>query len=200
LLSEGDFEVIALSDQVNDALEELATISPDLVILNYDADVKMHEKIKAKYPRQKLSFIVFPNDTDNNPQIFSFGATGYLSVFDEVPEFIADVKTICRGEVRVSRALANVLLQTMNKEREKASNRSSDLEDLTQRELQVLRLVAEGYTNKEIGQKLFISHNTVKYVVSRLIAKLGARSRADVARRGYGIIRRAIIEEKLKRY
>jgi two-component system response regulator NreC len=110
------------------------------------------------------------------------GASGYLLKRAVDAELIAAIRAVHRGGVFVDPRLANVLVQDVlaKRSRKAASARPANI--LSQRELQVLSLVARGYTSAEIAKQIFVGVKTIETYRSRLAEKLGLRTRRDVIR------------------
>jgi two-component system NarL family response regulator len=127
---------------------------------------------------ERLRLIVVADDPEaaDLAAALRSGAAGYLLADSPVAEFAAAIAGVGDGELHVSSGLTQVLL------RELARDGVSD-PPLTDRELQVLRLMADGSSNRDIAERLFISENTVKNHVRHILEKTGTRSRlAAVAR------------------
>jgi len=110
------------------------------------------------------------------------GASGYLLKRAVDAELIAAIRAVHRGGIFVDPRLANVLVQDVLKKRSSKAGSTRPANILSQRELQVLRLVARGYTSTEIAQQIFVGVKTVETYRSRLAEKLGLRTRSDVVR------------------
>jgi two-component system nitrate/nitrite response regulator NarL len=105
-----------------------------------------------------------------------FGVDGYLLKDMEPEDIIKDIRKILRDELVISPSLAPILAQAMRKPAKNESNY-----DLTDRELQVLQMIAEGLSNKMIGNKLGIAESTVKVHVKHILGKVGLRTRVEAA-------------------
>ena len=110
------------------------------------------------------------------------GASGYLLKRAVDAELIAAIRAVHRGGVFVDPRLANILVQDVLEKRSKKAGPKRPVNILSQRELQVLTLVARGYTSAEIAKQIFVSVKTIETYRSRLAEKLGLRSRRDVIR------------------
>jgi two-component system response regulator NreC len=97
-------------------------------------------------------------------------------------ELIAAIRAVYRGGVFVDPRLANVLVQDVITKRSTKAGSAGKAKILSRRELQVLRLVARGYTSAEIAKQIFVGVKTIETYRSRLAEKLGLRTRSDVIR------------------
>jgi len=110
------------------------------------------------------------------------GASGYLLKRAVDAELIAAIRAVHRGGIFVDPRLANVLVQDVLAKRSTKAGPTRPVNILSQRELQVLTLVARGYTSAEIAKQIFVGVKTIETYRSRLADKLGLRTRSDVIR------------------
>ena len=123
--------------------------------------------------------------SENDENLFSAirsGAKGYLLKNMSPSKLIAAVRAVQRGESAVSRAMTLRLMEELSRTDEPDQFRDSQVETLTQRELEVLRELAKGMTNREIAERLYISKNTVKYHVHSILDKLDLPNRGEAAK------------------
>lgn len=176
---ESDLVVVG---EANNGLEACALVEhlqPDLVILDNNMPelngVEALKRLREQgYTGRILLFTVSDAEQDVRDAM-RFGANGYL-LKDMEPELLIDrLREVLAGSLVVSPALTTVLAQAL-----RASHAASSL-DLTERERQVLKMIAGGLSNKMIGNKLGITEGTVKVHVKNLLHKLGLRSRVEAA-------------------
>jgi two-component system response regulator NreC len=110
------------------------------------------------------------------------GASGYLLKRAVDAELLAAIRSVHRGGTFVDPRLANVLVQDVLAKRGAKAGPTRPVNILSDRELQVLRLVAQGYSSAEIAKRIFVSVKTVETYRSRFAEKLGLRTRSDVIR------------------
>jgi DNA-binding NarL/FixJ family response regulator len=110
------------------------------------------------------------------------GASGYLLKRAVDAELIAAIRAVHRGGIFVDPRLANVLVQDVLAKKSTKAGPTRPVNILSQRELQVLTLVARGYTSAEIAKQIFVGVKTIETYRSRLAEKLGLRTRRDVIR------------------
>ena len=124
--------------------------------------------------------VVFTVSDDRSDVVSALksGADGYLLKDTEPEELVNNIRSACSGKMVLSAQLAEVLAMSL-RENDKPQGRT--LESLTRRELQILKYIAEGLSNKLIGRKLDIAEATVKVHVKHLMKKLGFRSRVEAA-------------------
>ena len=184
LESAGDIEVLA---EVGDGLEllrKLAQVSPDVVLLDLHmpqmTGIEAAQRIKRDYPHVRI--LVLTAD-DAVPQVLALlktGADGYVLKTARMEEVIHAVRQVYSGNVALSPQVATqVVHQVARMPSAPEDEEPLFIEPLTERELMVLRLAAQGKTNREIGQALAISHRTVQGHLADIYDKLHVHSRTE---------------------
>ncbi len=176
---ENDLCVVGEANNGEEAICMIAELKPDLVLLDNNMPqlngIETLKRLRDKgYSGKILLFTVSDAEHDVRDAM-RFGADGYL-LKDMEPELLIDrLREALQGELVVSPALTTVLAQAL-----RAPQSASSL-DLTDRERQVLKMIAGGLSNKMVGNKLGITEGTVKVHVKHLLHKLGLRSRVEAA-------------------
>jgi len=179
---ETDIEVIGEASNGADAVVLATRLEPDLILL--DLSMKGMDGIEtlvAMRDAQVASrIVVFTVSDDRNDVVaaLKFGADGYLLKDTEPEELVEDIRRACSGKMVLSEELTEALAMSF---RDEQQPKGPDLSTLTRRELQILKYIAEGLSNKLIGRKLDIVESTVKVHVKHLLKKLGLRSRVEAA-------------------
>ncbi len=184
LLTVNDIEVVGEASSGLEAVEKTCLLKPDIVLM----DIKMPgcngiqatQLIKEKMPQAKIVMLTaFDNDEDLF-EAMKNGAVGYILKNIKADEFINLLSNVMKGEVAVSPWIASKIAQELfrNPGRLGAKHKNSEL---TVKEEEVLKLVADGATNKEIASSLYISENTVKYHMRNIMEKLQVKNRAQAA-------------------
>lgn len=188
-LKEHGFEVVGIVYDCFQALECVRLAKPDMVLINTQTldDAAPLLFVKYDFPLPKIVILSDLEEKEEVLPILRLGVDGYISKSAPPAEVIEDLKAIYRGETRVSRKLLSTVLKAWQEEQKKKSREAAP--GLTKRQLEVLKLVAEGKSNKEISQQLLISPNTVKYHISSIMAKLGAHSRTHAVFKSYAILK-----------
>jgi two-component system nitrate/nitrite response regulator NarL len=179
---EDDIEVIGEASSGKDAIHQALDLNPDLILL--DLSMKGMDGIEtlgalrdAGVDSRIVVFTVSDDRTDVVSALKS-GADGYL-LKDTEPEALVDnIRQACSGKMVLSEQLTEVLAMSFRNERQQ---QGPDLTSLTRRELQIVKYIAGGLSNKLIGRKLDIAESTVKVHVKHLLKKLGLRSRVEAA-------------------
>jgi DNA-binding NarL/FixJ family response regulator len=167
------FEVVGEAANGAEAVAMAERLRPDVVLMDLrmpdtDGVAAITELARLGNPARVLVLTTYDTDSDVLPAIEA-GATGYLLKDAPREDLFRAVEAAARGEAVLSPAVASRLMGRM---------REPVRETLSQRELEVLTLVARGSTNKEAAKKLFISEATVKTHLIHVYAKLGVKDRA----------------------
>ncbi|WP_432845271.1 response regulator [Amycolatopsis sp. CA-161197] len=170
---EHGFEVLGEAANGAEAVTLAASLKPDVVLMDLrmpgtDGVSAITELARLGNPAHVLVLTTYDTDSDVLPAIEA-GATGYLLKDAPREELFRAVRAAARGEAVLSPAVASRLMGQM---------RAPAKEPLSQREIEVLTLVARGSTNKDAAKKLFISEATVKTHLIHAYAKLGVKDRA----------------------
>ncbi|MCI7354383.1 MAG: two-component system response regulator NarL [[Actinobacillus] rossii] len=170
---ENNFEVVGDVGNGNDGITLALEKEPDLIVLDLNMKgLSGLDTLKALRAEGIDARIVILTVSDAKNDIFSLidaGADGYLLKDTEPDTLLAQLKQIAHGEVILSDSIKNLLI-----ERHSTQN---PLDSLTDREMDVLQLIATGLSNKQIAGKLFISEETVKVHIRNLLRKLNVHSR-----------------------
>jgi DNA-binding NarL/FixJ family response regulator len=193
LASEPDFEVVGEAKNGREALELCCRLRPDLVLM----DARMPEMnglaatqaIKREHPATRILMLSTYENPDYMLEAVRAGATGYVIKDTTKHDLIGAMREVLSGKHPLDHELAMQLLQILAGEdkQETAVPRGSKkqaealVEPLTPRELEVLRLLAQGQTNRQISQQLVVSAATVKVHVEHIIEKLEVTDRTQAA-------------------
>ena len=177
-----DIDVIGEASNGKEAVGLAERFKPDVIVM----DLSMGEmdgttatkEIVAKGLPSRVLVLTMHAEEDYLVPLLEAGAAGYLMKSAADRELVDAVRTVARGEVYVRASAARVLAKGIKKREEHSDDRAR-FERLTDREQEVLRLTAHGYSAPEIGEKLFISPKTVDTYKQRINEKLGLSHRAD---------------------
>lgn len=156
---------------------------PDLILLDITmpgGGLNVARDIATACPATKIVMLTVSEDEDDLLGAMRAGAAGYVLKGVASRELIAIVRRILAGEVYVTPALAGHLLRAMSQTRP-----TSPLDELTEREREVLGLVGSGLSNYEIGQRLGLTEKTIKHYMTNILGKLQVRSRVEAALLAY---------------
>ena len=181
---EPDIEVVGEASDGHEAVERAEATTPDVVLM----DVRMPKRsgieatraIKDTLPSTKILMLTISDEEADLYEAIKAGASGYLLKEISIEEVADAVRQVHAGQSLISPSMAAKLLNefaTMVKRRDERTQVPGPR--LTDRELEVLKLVAKGMNNRDIGAELFISENTVKNHVRNILEKLHLHSRME---------------------
>lgn len=178
---DGDIQVIAEAVDGEDCLEKLQLVKPDVLLLDINMPKKngleVLKSLKSRRSKLKVLVLTVHNETEYLMKAVDIGVNGYVLKDSESAELKKAIFIVADGETYIQPSLIPALNAKMietNKDAEK-------IKSLTKRELDVLKLLAVGMFNKEVGKRLEISERTVKNHVSNIFKKLGVTDRTQAA-------------------
>ncbi|WP_433900078.1 response regulator [Sphingobacterium puteale] len=192
LEAQEDITVIAEAENGKDALEYLARATqPDLILTDIHMDImdgiQFIKAVKMRFPEIKLVILTMDASFHLASEAFSMGADGYLLKSSHVDEILFGLKQVQRGERYISSALAFQLIDYSASHIPEEVNRDDVMAryELSDREILVLERIAEGYTNAEIADQIFLSKRTVEGHRQQLLEKTNSRNTAGLIRFGF---------------
>ncbi len=180
--------VVGAAAAVADVLALLVPEQPSAFLIDAPApQAEFVRQLRAAYPASGMLVLVAAYDVDQLTTLFQAGATGCLGYNQSVSDLARSLIAVGRGEVVLPPAVAADVLMRLARSMRVHDQRS---ERLSERKIEVIRLLARGYTNKDIAQTLVLSVRTVEAHLRTVYGKIGARSRTAAAlwavRHGYG--------------
>lgn len=180
LLEAAGFDVVG---QVGDGLAAVATaldLRPDLVLMDISmpklSGLEALRRMRNEAPEIQVVMLTVSEQDGDLLAAVQAGAKGYIHKSLSAQEFLDLIGGLERGEAALSRKTAARLMAGLGT---KPAREENILPDLTRREIELLRLVADGLSNKAIAQTLSVSENTVKYHVRNILQKLGVQNRTE---------------------
>ncbi|MEI2273416.1 response regulator transcription factor [Sphingobacterium sp. ML3W] len=189
LESQEDFVVIGEASDGNEALQLLSNeLLPDIILTDISMDhmdgMELLRVIKAKYPSIKVVILSMLNQIHYVVEGFEHGLSGYLLKNVDYNELLFGLNHVANGGKYISEEISMALLdQVISGENyTDLPNRSLPDFDISERELEVLKLIADGFTNMEIADKIFLSKRTIEGHRQSLIEKMNVKNTAELVK------------------
>jgi DNA-binding NarL/FixJ family response regulator len=181
LSTEDDLEVIGSAQSVKETYDKLTRTTPDLLITDYnlpDGDgLEIARMVKRKYPAVKVLILSMHDESHLVHEILKEGVDGYILKKDSHNELLTAVRAVKDGKVYLSSDINKLLIKGLND--------SGEQKLLTDREREILKLIAKEYTNKNIAEELFISERTVETHRKNIFRKTGTNNLVGLIKYAY---------------
>jgi DNA-binding NarL/FixJ family response regulator len=182
LESEDGIEVVAEAEDGEDAVAKAEETAPDVILMDVRmpkmSGIEATRAIAEVVPTAKILMLTVSDEEEDLYEAVKAGATGYLLKEISIEEVANAIRAVITGQSLISPSMASKLLSEFNNLAKQAQQKVM-APKLTDRELQVLKLVAQGLSNREVAEELFISENTVKNHVRNILEKLHLHSRME---------------------
>jgi len=171
-----DFNILGIAENGQIAVEMATKLNPDIVLM--DIGMPIIDGIQAtkliKQSKTDIKIIMLTSHEDENEvfEAFAGGANSYCMKDIEPEEFVNVIRSTYNGAVWLDPRIAGFVLKNINNQPQKQKNN-----ELTEREIEILKLISKGLSNNKISEELFISMNTVKTHLKNIFAKLGVEDR-----------------------
>ena len=183
---EPDMEVISVAENGEHALNLCNEEIPDIILMDINMPIlngiEATKRIKQRVPQVKIIILTTFQEMDYVIDAIQAGAEGYLLKAIDTKDLAAGIRVIANGGTLITKEVAKVLFAE-HIHKEDQGNYDENKTNLSKRELQVLRCIADGLTNQQISEKLFLSIGTVKNYVSNLYIKLDVSNRNEAIRK-----------------
>jgi len=181
LVDQADLEVVGEADDGASAVARAQELVPDVVLMDLRMPrldgIEATRQIRAALPQTAVVVLTTYTDTANIGKAIAAGAIGYVPKDVPPPELAATIREAAHGVLHLAPVVQRTLLQALAAPR----RAEPDPKELTEREREVLVLLAEGRSNKEIARHLHVSERTVQEHVGHVLGKLGMVSRTQAA-------------------
>jgi two-component system NarL family response regulator len=185
LAEEPGLEIVGEAGDGLEAIERASELLPDVVLMDVRmpgvGGIEATRRIRNALPGTKIVVLTVSEDEEDLFAAVRAGATGYLLKEVSIDEVAAAVRAVARGQAVVTPSMASKLLGEFNILSRRIDQQLGNAPSLTHREVEVLRLVAKGMSNKDIANELVIAQNTVKNHVRNILEKLQMKSRMEAA-------------------
>ncbi|MBW8738711.1 MAG: response regulator transcription factor [Streptomyces turgidiscabies] len=183
--SEPDISVIGDAGTVDHALARGPALRPDVAVLDVrlpDGDgISVCRELRSQMPELACLMLTSFDDEEALLDAIMAGASGYVLKQIKGSDLVSAVRTVASGQSMLDPATTARLMRSLRADPVETPAVPSELESLSPRERDILALIGDGLTNREIGTKLYLSEKTVKNHISRLLAKLGVQRRVQAA-------------------
>jgi len=178
-----DFEVVAEASNGREAIEKVDTHKPDVVVLDIRlpgmSGVEVCQQITARHPDIHVIMLTSYAEDEMLFAAIRAGAAGYVLKQIGGDDLTRAIEAVGRGEALLDPSLTQRVFEEVRKAQREEE--ASAFAELTNQEMQVLQLVSEGRTNREIAEALYLGEGTVRNYVSNILGKLGVANRAEAA-------------------
>ena len=180
-----DIQIVYSNDSLKDVIEAFRPAPPDVIIMDIDlpqiSGIERTKMIRENYPNANIFMLTVFEDEEKIFQSIKAGALGYLLKKDQPDKIIEAIRSIYRGESVMNGQIARKILDYFSVKKQ----RTLQLEEynLTKRETEILLLLIDGLSYKEIAGKCFISIDTLFSHIRKIYSKLNMHSRSEIAAR-----------------
>jgi len=185
LLEEQGVNVVGEAENGETAIRLASDLAPDVVIMDLNmpgaGGVETTRRLSSLAPLSRVVVLTISADDDDVMNAVMAGACGYLLKDSSIQELIAGIRAASEGESLISPQIAAKVLQRLRAQSKDVDAAETIRAELSDRELQVLKLIANGKDNAQIARELFISPKTVKNHISNILMKLQIENRIQAA-------------------
>jgi DNA-binding NarL/FixJ family response regulator len=188
LNAEADMEVVGEASDGLEAVAKARQLCPDVIILDITmpgtGGLPAIRQIKKASPASKILILSMHDDESYLREALRAGASGYALKKAADTELLSAIRAVSRGEIFLDPSLTKILVTELigNARKQREDETAKEVHRLSDRETEVLRLLAQGYTSQQVADMLFVSLKTVETYKARIMNKLGLRSRAQLVR------------------
>jgi DNA-binding NarL/FixJ family response regulator len=184
LKQETDIDVVGEAGDGHEAVDKAQELMPDVILMDVRmprrSGIEATQQIKDLLPHVKILMLTISDEEADLYDAIKAGASGYLLKEISIDEVADAIRSVWAGQSRISPSMAAKLLTEFAAMSKRADERQQlPAPRLTEREMEVLKLVAQGLNNRDIAKELFISENTVKNHIRNILEKLHLHSRME---------------------
>jgi DNA-binding NarL/FixJ family response regulator len=184
LKQEPDIDVVGEAGDGHEAVDKAQELMPDVILMDVRmprrSGIEATQQIKDLLPHVKILMLTISDEEADLYDAIKAGASGYLLKEISIDEVADAIRSVWAGQSRISPSMAAKLLTEFAAMSKRAEERQQlPAPRLTEREMEVLKLVAQGLNNRDIAKELFISENTVKNHIRNILEKLHLHSRME---------------------
>jgi two-component system response regulator NreC len=184
--AQADMEVVSEAPDGEQAVQAVRETLPDVALMDLTmpktGGMEALQEIVRNCPKTRVLVLTMHDDPAYLRSVLTAGASGYVLKRSVDAELLAAIRAVDRGGTFVDPSLASIFVQDVLVKKGAKARRAGPVNILSDRELQVLRLVARGYSSRQIAKQILVGVKTVETYRSRFAQKLGLRTRSDVVR------------------
>lgn len=186
LNTDKEIEVVGLAGNGQEAIDLCESLSPTIVLMDIQMPVlngiEATKMIKQQWPETKVMILTTFQEVEHVVEALSIGAEGYLLKAIHPKDLISGIKQVHNNGTLLSQNLAKALVEQIQHRKQVSGTPAvKSSYGLTEREEQILKCLAQGLSNKQISERLFLSEGTVKNYISSIYHKLGVKDRYQAA-------------------
>jgi len=178
-------EVVGVAYSAEQAIDKVEQLNPDVVLMDIEMGgldgIDATRKIKEKHPRTEVIILTMHANDDYVAEAINAGAKGYVLKDSSSFHILEAIQAVGKDEIFLDAKSSYKMLKILQKQA-RTTLTNVDQAPLGEREIEVLKLIREGYTNKEIAGKLFISPHTVRNHIAGIFSKLNCSTRTNAVR------------------
>lgn len=178
-----DIEIVGEAEDGATAMKRIRELEPDVILMDINMPglngIRVTEQILAQHPQTRIIMLTMLEDDASIFHAMRAGARGYLLKGAEPEEVLSVIRAVAEGQALFGPAIATRLMQYFKELSAKPAVSDSLFPELTDRELELLRLIAQGLNNQEIAHKLVLSPKTVRNHITNIFSKLQVADRAQ---------------------
>jgi len=197
LEKQGGIQIVSVAGSAEDALEKLERFPPDVIVVDIQLPgmngIELIKRIKKSHPEIEAITLTVFDDEQFARQAIKAGAIGYVIKDAAKDELVKAVRSAAKGETLISTSVARKLIDEMTEPAAKKKKKGEGFEGLSQREVDVIKLMAKGHNNRQIADLLYISEHTVKVHIRNIFRKIDVTDRTNAVL--WAIDRGLVLEE-----
>jgi DNA-binding NarL/FixJ family response regulator len=179
---EEDLTVCGTAEEMNQALDQIEKLKPDLVVLDISLKgsngIEVLKNIKVRYPKMLVLVLSMHDETLYALRALRAGASGYIMKQEPAERVLASIRQVLNGEISLSENMEKKMMKQLVGGR--AARTGSPLEDLSDRELEVFRLIGKGYSTRQIAEELHLSIKTIESHRAHIKEKLNLKNAMEL--------------------
>jgi DNA-binding NarL/FixJ family response regulator len=182
----GEAEMIGVATSAEEAIEKVEYLKPDIVLMDVEMKgldgIDATRIIKERFPDTEVIILTMHANEEYILEAIKAGAKGYVLKDYSSSHILEAIKSVNNGGVFFDPKSSHSILKNLQSQFKSTKESKGDKNLLGEREIEVLKLVAEGFTNKEIGKKLFISTHTVRNHMANIFLKINCKTRTKAVK------------------